>query len=79
MTPLRIPAPFWPRLDEPSEVPLLPRDLLEFLGTQLGRSVLHLSADGDHSSSTPHPLLLLKFFTIVCRWGQAPSLPLTAG
>lgn len=55
------------RLEERSEVPLLPRDVLAFLGTQLGRSALHLSAAGDHSSSTPHPLLLLKFFTIVCR------------
>uniref|UniRef100_A0A8D3CGL3 Neurobeachin-like protein 2 n=1 Tax=Scophthalmus maximus TaxID=52904 RepID=A0A8D3CGL3_SCOMX len=42
------------RLEEcSSEVPLLPREVLVFLSTQLG--------------SIPHPLLLIKFFIIICR------------
>ncbi|KAM9851975.1 neurobeachin-like protein 2 [Aulostomus maculatus] len=56
------------RLEEcSSEVPLLPRDVLVFLSTQLWHSALHLSGAHDHNSSTPHPLLLIKFFIIVCR------------
>ncbi|XP_047454573.1 neurobeachin-like protein 2 isoform X2 [Mugil cephalus] len=56
------------RLEEcSSEVPLLPREVLVFLSTQLGDSVLHLSGAAEQNSSTPHPLLLIKFFIIVCR------------
>ncbi|XP_028325774.1 neurobeachin-like protein 2 isoform X2 [Gouania willdenowi] len=57
------------RLDEcSSEVPLLPREVLVFLSTQLWNSALHLSGSTEHSSSsTPHPLQLIKFFIIVCR------------
>ncbi|KAM3872786.1 LOW QUALITY PROTEIN: neurobeachin-like protein 2 [Diretmus argenteus] len=55
------------RLEEcSSEVPLLPREVLVFLSTQLWHSALHLSG-AEHDSSTPHPLLLIKFFIIVCR------------
>ncbi|XP_034030839.1 neurobeachin-like protein 2 isoform X2 [Thalassophryne amazonica] len=50
--------------DSSSEVPLLPREVLVLLGTQLWHSALHLS---EQSSSTPHPLLIIKFFIIVCR------------
>ncbi|MFT7805427.1 neurobeachin-like protein 2 isoform X1 [Arapaima gigas] len=49
-----------------SEVPLLPRDVLVFLSTQLWHSALHLS-DQEQNSTTPHPLLLIKFFIIICR------------
>ncbi|KAG7261873.1 hypothetical protein CRUP_016958 [Coryphaenoides rupestris] len=49
-----------------SEVPLLPRDVLAFLSTQLWHSALHLSG-AEQNSSVPHPLLLIKFFIIVCR------------
>ncbi|KAM9310767.1 neurobeachin-like protein 2 isoform 2-T2 [Pholidichthys leucotaenia] len=56
------------RLEESSsEVPLLPRDVLVFLSTQLWHSALHLSGAAEHNKSTPHPLLLIKFFIIVCR------------
>nr|XP_020468355.1 neurobeachin-like protein 2 [Monopterus albus] len=56
------------RLDEcNSEVPLLPKEVLVFLSTQLWHSALHLSSATEHNSSTPHPLLLIKFFIIVCR------------
>ncbi|KAF7669441.1 hypothetical protein LDENG_00186230 [Lucifuga dentata] len=55
------------RLEESSsEVPLLPREVLVFLSTQLWHSALHLSG-AEQNSSTPHPLLLIKFFIIVCR------------
>ncbi|XP_076826894.1 neurobeachin-like protein 2 isoform X2 [Brachyhypopomus gauderio] len=55
------------RLEEWSgEVPCLPRDVLVSLGTKLWHSVLHLSGQ-DQSSTAPHPLLLIKFFIIICR------------
>ncbi|XP_072536841.1 neurobeachin-like protein 2 [Salminus brasiliensis] len=55
------------RLEEHSaEVPLLPRDVLVFLSTQLWHSVLHLSGQ-NQSNTAPHPLLLIKFFIIICR------------
>ncbi|XP_051922012.1 neurobeachin-like protein 2 isoform X1 [Hippocampus zosterae] len=55
------------RLEEcTSEVPLLPNEVLVFLSTQLWQSAPHLSDSHDHSN-TPHPLLLIKFFIIVCR------------
>ncbi|XP_074539600.1 neurobeachin-like protein 2 isoform X1 [Halichoeres trimaculatus] len=50
-----------------SEVPLLPREVLLFLSTQLWHSAVHLTSGTEHNSSTPHPLLLIKFFIIVCR------------
>uniref|UniRef100_A0A4W4FU23 Neurobeachin-like protein 2 n=1 Tax=Electrophorus electricus TaxID=8005 RepID=A0A4W4FU23_ELEEL len=49
-----------------AEVQCLPREVLVFLGTQLWHSVLHLSGQ-DQSNPTPHPLLLIKFFIIICR------------
>ncbi|XP_008283899.1 neurobeachin-like protein 2 isoform X4 [Stegastes partitus] len=52
--------------DSSSDVPLLPRDVLMLLSTQLWHSVLHLSGAAEHNN-TPHPLLLIKFFIIVCR------------
>ncbi|KAM4736367.1 neurobeachin-like protein 2 isoform 1-T1 [Anableps anableps] len=56
------------RLEESSsEVPLLPREVLVFLSTQLWHSALHLSSATEHNGNTPHPLLLIKFFIIVCR------------
>ncbi|XP_039972844.1 neurobeachin-like protein 2 isoform X3 [Xiphias gladius] len=56
------------RLEEcSSEVPLLPREVLVFLSTQLWHSALHLTGAAEQNSSTPHPLLLIKFFIIVCR------------
>ncbi|XP_020504158.2 neurobeachin-like protein 2 isoform X1 [Labrus bergylta] len=56
------------RLEECSaEVPLLPREVLVFLSTQLWHSAVHLTAGTEQNSSTPHPLLLIKFFIIVCR------------
>lgn len=51
-----------------AEVPVVPRDFLVFLGTQLWHSVLHLSGQ-EQNNSTPHPLLLIKFFIIICRQG----------
>ncbi|XP_060777738.1 neurobeachin-like protein 2 isoform X2 [Neoarius graeffei] len=55
------------RLEEwNAEVPVVPRDFLVFLGTQLCHSVLHLSGQ-EQNNSVPHPLLLIKFFIIICR------------
>uniref|UniRef100_A0A3B3CRJ3 Neurobeachin-like protein 2 n=1 Tax=Oryzias melastigma TaxID=30732 RepID=A0A3B3CRJ3_ORYME len=54
-----------PRLEEgSSEVPLLPREVLVLLSTKLWHSALHLSSSSEENSSTPHPLLLIKFFII---------------
>ncbi|XP_077576978.1 neurobeachin-like protein 2 isoform X3 [Stigmatopora nigra] len=50
-----------------SEVPLLPKEVLVFLSTQLWQSASHLSNIHDHNSNIPHPVLLIKFFIIVCR------------
>ncbi|XP_049440391.1 neurobeachin-like protein 2 isoform X2 [Epinephelus fuscoguttatus] len=56
------------RLEEcSSEVPLLPREVLVFLSTQLWQSAVHLSDAAEPNGTTPHPLLLIKFFIIVCR------------
>uniref|UniRef100_A0A8B9RFD7 Neurobeachin-like protein 2 n=1 Tax=Astyanax mexicanus TaxID=7994 RepID=A0A8B9RFD7_ASTMX len=53
------------RLEEyNAEVPLLPRDVLVFLSTQLWHSVLHLSGQNQNNTA-PHPLLLIKFFIII--------------
>uniref|UniRef100_A0A8C2F2I8 Neurobeachin-like protein 2 n=1 Tax=Cyprinus carpio TaxID=7962 RepID=A0A8C2F2I8_CYPCA len=55
------------RLEEWSaDVPLLPKEVLVFLSTQLWHSALHMSGQ-DQSSTAPHPLLLIKFFIIICR------------
>ncbi|XP_052000288.1 neurobeachin-like protein 2 [Xyrauchen texanus] len=55
------------RLEEWSaDVPLLPKEVLVFLSTQLWHSVLHLLGQ-DQNSTAPHPLLLIKFFIIICR------------
>ncbi|KAL2102018.1 hypothetical protein ACEWY4_003779 [Coilia grayii] len=55
------------RLEESgSEVPQLPREVLVFLSTQLWHSALHLSGQ-EPNGSVPHPLLLIKFFIIICR------------
>ncbi|KAI4887748.1 hypothetical protein NFI96_031408 [Prochilodus magdalenae] len=55
------------RLEEHNaEVPLLPRETLVFLSTQLWHSVLHLSGQNQNNTA-PHPLLLIKFFIIICR------------
>ncbi|XP_056300146.1 neurobeachin-like protein 2 isoform X3 [Pseudoliparis swirei] len=50
-----------------SEVPLLPREVLVFLGSQLRESAEHLSDAAAPNSTSPHPLLLIKFFIIICR------------
>lgn len=56
------------RLEEcSSEVPLLPKEVLVFLSTKLWESSVHLFDTTEQNSSTPHPLLLIKFFIIVCR------------
>uniref|UniRef100_A0A671LZW7 Neurobeachin-like protein 2 n=1 Tax=Sinocyclocheilus anshuiensis TaxID=1608454 RepID=A0A671LZW7_9TELE len=49
-----------------TDVPLLPKEVLVFLSTQLWHSALHMSGQ-DQSSTAPHPLLLIKFFIIICR------------
>ncbi|KAJ0000349.1 hypothetical protein NQD34_012191 [Periophthalmus magnuspinnatus] len=68
------------RLEESSsEVPLLPREVLVFLSTQLWHSALHLSHTSDQNSSAPHPLLLIKFFIIVCRNMENIDLEKTPG
>ncbi|XP_061144614.1 neurobeachin-like protein 2 isoform X1 [Syngnathus typhle] len=56
------------RLEEcTSEVPLFPREVLVFLSTQLWQSAPHLADSHEHSINAPHPLLLIKFFIIICR------------
>lgn len=69
------PPPPPPRLEEcSSEVPLLPREVLVFLGTKLWESTAQLSVATEQSGGgggTPRPLLLVKFFIIVCRWDSS--------
>lgn len=50
-------------------MPLLPREVLVFLGSKLWESTAHLSDAAEQSGggSRPRPLLLIKFFIIVCR------------
>ncbi|XP_040021146.2 neurobeachin-like protein 2 isoform X1 [Gasterosteus aculeatus] len=56
------------RLEEcSSEVPLLPTEVMVFLGGLLRQSAEHLSEAADPASIPPHPLLLIKFFIIICR------------
>nr|XP_057940403.1 neurobeachin-like protein 2 isoform X3 [Doryrhamphus excisus] len=50
-----------------SDVPQLPKEVLVFLSTQLWQSAVHLTGSHDRNNSVPHPLLLVKFFIIVCR------------
>uniref|UniRef100_A0AAR2L756 Neurobeachin-like protein 2 n=1 Tax=Pygocentrus nattereri TaxID=42514 RepID=A0AAR2L756_PYGNA len=61
--------------DHNTEVPLLPRETLVFLSTQLWHSVLHLSGQNQNNTA-PHPLLLIKFFIIICRQGTRTFKPL---
>ncbi|XP_063735209.1 neurobeachin-like protein 2 isoform X1 [Eleginops maclovinus] len=56
------------RLEEcSSEVPLLPKEVLVLLGTQLWESAEQLTDPPESNGTVPHPLLLIKFFIIVCR------------
>ncbi|XP_034730693.1 neurobeachin-like protein 2 isoform X1 [Etheostoma cragini] len=50
-----------------SDVPLLPREVLVLLSTQLSQSAVQLSDTTEPNGTAPHPLLLIKFFIIVCR------------
>ncbi|MBN3300810.1 NBEL2 protein, partial [Amia calva] len=49
-----------------SEIPLLPREVLVLLSTQLWHSALQLSGQ-EKQSAAAHPLLLIKFLIIICR------------
>lgn len=50
-------------------MPLLPKEVLVFLGTKLWESTAQLLVATEQSDGggTPRPLLLVKFFIIVCR------------
>ncbi|XP_072572045.1 neurobeachin-like protein 2 isoform X2 [Paramormyrops kingsleyae] len=52
--------------DSCTDVPLLPPDVLILLSTQLWHSALHLSGQ-EQNITAPQPLLLIKFFIIICR------------
>ncbi|KAM9783238.1 neurobeachin-like protein 2 [Neosynchiropus ocellatus] len=49
------------------EVPLVPKEVLVLLSDQLWQSAPHLSGSQTDASGTPRPLLLIKFFIVVCR------------
>lgn len=72
------PPPPPPRLEEcSSEVPLLPREVLVLLGTKLWESTAQLSVATEQSGGgggAPRPLLLVKFFIIICRWDSSPHV-----
>ncbi|XP_039582492.1 neurobeachin-like protein 2 isoform X2 [Passer montanus] len=56
------------RPEEPgSEIPALPREVLQVLSQRLGHSVALGTRDGDRGTGLGQALLLLKFFIIICR------------
>lgn len=69
--------PIPPRPEDPgSEIPALPREVLQVLSQRLGHSVALGTRDGDRGTGLGQALLLLKFFIIICRWVTPnPSVP----
>ncbi|XP_077160810.1 neurobeachin-like protein 2 isoform X4 [Paroedura picta] len=53
--------------DSVSEIPLLPRDVLQMLAQQLTHSVAQFSRGEGSEAGLSQALLLLKFFIIICR------------
>ncbi|NXL71966.1 NBEL2 protein, partial [Leptocoma aspasia] len=59
-----------------SEIPALPREVLQVLSQRLGHSVALGTRDGDRGTGLGQALLLLKFFIIICRWVTPnPAVP----
>ncbi|NXX85868.1 NBEL2 protein, partial [Urocolius indicus] len=50
-----------------SEIPVLPREVLQVLSQRLGQSVAQVPREGGSGASLGQALLLLKFFIIICR------------
>ncbi|NXJ86632.1 NBEL2 protein, partial [Trogon melanurus] len=62
------------RAEEPaSELPVLPREVLQVLGQRLGQCVAQVPREEATGASLGQALLLLKFFIIICRWVTASS------
>ncbi|XP_059693911.1 neurobeachin-like protein 2 isoform X5 [Haemorhous mexicanus] len=56
------------RPEEPgTEIPALPREVLQVLSQRLGHCVALGTRDGDRGTGLGQALLLLKFFIIICR------------
>ncbi|XP_069067022.1 neurobeachin-like protein 2 isoform X2 [Pleurodeles waltl] len=53
--------------DSVSEIPLLPRDVLQVLSQQLGNCVHRFSSEESAEAGLCQGLLLIKFFIIICR------------
>lgn len=73
-----------------SEIPVLPREVLQVLSQRLGQCVAQVPREEGGGASLGQALLLLKFFIIICRWvtahhhcgvgwGVGPGFPPTMG
>ncbi|NWR38628.1 NBEL2 protein, partial [Tachuris rubrigastra] len=51
-----------------SEIPVLPREVLQVLSQRLGQSVALIPREEGGGAGLGQALLLLKFFSIICRW-----------
>lgn len=68
-----------------SEIPVLPREVLQVLSQRLGQCVAQVPREEGAGASLGQALLLLKFFIIICRWVTplhrhpwwGPGLPLS--
>lgn len=54
-----------------SEIPVLPREVLQVLSQRLGQCVAQVPREEGGGASLGQALLLLKFFIIICRWVTA--------
>ncbi|XP_017659247.1 PREDICTED: neurobeachin-like protein 2 [Lepidothrix coronata] len=55
-----------------SEIPVLPREVLQVLIQRLGQSVALIPREEGGGAGLGQALLLLKFFSIICRWVTPP-------
>ncbi|NXJ97928.1 NBEL2 protein, partial [Corythaixoides concolor] len=63
------------RPEEPasvSEIPVLPREVLQVLSQRLGQCVGQVPREEAGGAGLGQALLLLKFFIIICRWVMTP-------
>lgn len=68
------PPPRVPRAEESvSELPVLPREVLQVLSQRLGQCVTQVPREEGAGTSLGQALLLLKFFIIICRWVKPPQ------
>lgn len=69
---------FFPRRrpeESASEIPVLPREVVQVLSQRLGHCVAQVPREGGTGGSLGQALLLLKFFIIISRWVTPPPPP----